>query len=208
MQLNASLLGSLVLCTILLHPSRPQSSRTHNMQCQGDAIPLLTCCSAPRPISSTPAAWQPGRRAASRSASSSLPGTAGIAPRGHCSSPATAGCAAVRKALDTTTGTPLPQVRAQQPLLSSHVPPFLLHSHLGCPSPGKAQEGSSRRPLHPSDVLELSFKVRQPCNSSAASGPAETQMVQECPTKPRVGCWTHHAQGGPLAFRAGNQLGQ
>lgn len=122
------------------------------MQCQGGAIPLLTCCSAPRPISSTPAAWRPGRRAASRSASSSSPGTAGTAPRGHCSSPATAGCAAVRKALDTTTGTPLPQVRAQQPLLSSHVPPFLLHSHLGCPSPGKAQEGSSRRPLHPSDM--------------------------------------------------------
>lgn len=108
----------------------------HTLSC------LLTRCSAPRPISSTPAAWRPGHRAASKSASSSLPGTAGTAPRGHCSSPATAGCAAVRKALDTTTGTPSLQVRARGPLLSSQVPPFLPHPHLGCASPRNTPEGS------------------------------------------------------------------
>lgn len=117
-------------------------------QLQTRIVPVLTPSSAPRPISSTPAVWQLGHRAASRSASSSSPGTAGTAPRGRCSSPATVGCAVVRKALDTTTGTPLLQVRAHGPLPASQVPHFLPHSHLGSASSRNPPERSPQETLH------------------------------------------------------------
>ena len=60
----------------------------------GFNIPCLCCCC--RPTWSTPAAWQQEPRVASRSANTSLHGTAGTAPRELCSCPHTAACAAVR----------------------------------------------------------------------------------------------------------------
>lgn len=146
-------------------------------------VPVLTPSSVPRPTSSTPAAWQPGRRAASRSASSSSPGTAGTARRGRCSSPATAGCAAVRKALHTTTGTPLLQVRARGPLLSSQVPPFLPHSHLGSASPLNPPEGSPQEtPSSISSQRHWDLAPGPPCNASLTHGPAEPQLAQDQPS--------------------------
>lgn len=139
---------------------------THRLQLKKCMVPVLTPSSAPRPISSTPAVWRLGRRVASRSASSSSPGTAGTARRGHCSSPATVGCAVVRKALDTSTGTPLLQVRAHGPLLSSQVPPFLPHSYLGSASSRNSPEGISPGDSFSHqlpDTLGSSSKASLPC---------------------------------------------
>lgn len=143
-------------------------------------VPVLTPSSVPRPISSTPAAWRPGRRAASRNASSSSPGTAGTARRGHCSSPAMVGCAVVRKVLDTTTGTPLLQVRAHGPLLSSQMPPFLPHSHLRRASPRNHPEGYPQETPSPiTNQIQWDQASRPPCNASLTHGPAEPQLAQD-----------------------------
>lgn len=172
-------------------------------------VPVLTPGSAPRPISSTPAVWRLGRRAASRSASSSSPGTAGTARRGHCSSPATVGCAVVRKVLDTTTGTPLLQVRAHSPLLSSQVSPFLPHSHLGSASPRNPPEGSSQETSSPiSSQIHSDLAPRPPCNASFAHGAAEPQLAQDQPLQNclptrmhpldlHIACWTPCLDGVP-----------
>lgn len=83
-------------CTMFL-PSPDASSAS-----RGSNISSVCCCCCGRPTWSTPAAWPQELRAASRSASTSLRGTAGTARSGPCSCPPTAACAAVGPASPDT----------------------------------------------------------------------------------------------------------
>lgn len=186
-------------------------------------VPVLTPSSAPRPISSTPAVWQRGRRAASRSASSSSPGTAGTAPRGHCSSPATAACAVVRKALPTTTGTPC---YSWEPMAPSSLPKCLLFfpspsgkclsqgsprggdPHTSAPRhTGISLQGLLAMPASPTDLLNPSWRRTNPhttafpqgCTPLTCTWPAGHTMPRWCPRLSQGG-W-EPAQAGWLASR-------